>query len=304
MKHCDNCFETNSDGATNCVICGEPLDVPQTEQPEEALAEDHEGPPNEADDVGADPTVVTETLDTEGVEQAAAATGVAMEEHEAAEAPSPETEAEDWEAADAEAAEEEYEAVEAQPPEAETEEEAADAVAIEEQYDDIEAQPPEEEAEETPLPEAEPEGLEAAATAATAVKATDVAPPPPAAAPASGHAILQVFHDTESRVVHTHPVVNDVTLIGREDPQRDVFPDVDLTTLAHLGVSATHASRQHLRLLRQGNEYYLFIYRGTTGTQVNKDLIDSSRYGKRFPVQVGDRIILGSKVRLKLTCQE
>ena len=29
MKRCENCFENNSDGATNCVICGETLDVPQ-----------------------------------------------------------------------------------------------------------------------------------------------------------------------------------------------------------------------------------------------------------------------------------
>ena len=29
MKRCENCFENNSDGATNCVICGEPLAVPQ-----------------------------------------------------------------------------------------------------------------------------------------------------------------------------------------------------------------------------------------------------------------------------------
>ncbi|GAF99514.1 unnamed protein product, partial [marine sediment metagenome] len=35
MKTCDNCFEINSDGATNCVICGELLDVPQVEQTDE-----------------------------------------------------------------------------------------------------------------------------------------------------------------------------------------------------------------------------------------------------------------------------
>ena len=33
MKRCDNCFEENSDGATNCVICGESLAVPQSGEP-------------------------------------------------------------------------------------------------------------------------------------------------------------------------------------------------------------------------------------------------------------------------------
>jgi len=95
-------------------------------------------------------------------------------------------------------------------------------------------------------------------------------------------------------------LVNDVTLIGREDPQRDLFPALDLGKLTDRGVSVTRVSRQHLRLLRQGDRYFLFIYRGSTGTQVNKELVDESCYGKRFEIQVGDRIILGGQVRLKL----
>jgi pSer/pThr/pTyr-binding forkhead associated (FHA) protein len=99
-------------------------------------------------------------------------------------------------------------------------------------------------------------------------------------------------------------VINDITLIGREDPQRDIFPDVDLSRLEHHGVSASRVSRQHLRLLHQGGKYYLFIYRGSTGTQVNQQIITEPRYGKRFEINVGDRIILGGKVRFKLTRQE
>lgn len=126
---------------------------------------------------------------------------------------------------------------------------------------------------------------------------------PRTAAP-SGKAIIEVYHDTEPRVVHRHVVVNDVTVVGREDPQRDVFPDLDLGKLEKLGVSARSVSREHLRVLRQGGQYYLFIYRGSTGTQVNKSLIEEASYAKRLPLNVGDRIILGGKARLKLTVQE
>ena len=134
---------------------------------------------------------------------------------------------------------------------------------------------------------------------APAAAAQAEATPPPV----KGSVIIQVFHDSEPTVVHTHPVVNDITLIGREDPRRDIFPDLDLGTLADKGVSATRVSRQHLRLLRRSDQYYLFVYRGSTGAQVNNKLIDDSFYGKRFSIEVGDRIILGGKVRLKLTRQ-
>ena len=120
----------------------------------------------------------------------------------------------------------------------------------------------------------------------------------------SGTVVLQIFHDEQPEIVHQHEVVNDITLIGREDAQRDVFPDLDLTPLAEQGVSVNSVSRQHLRLLRNNGRYFLFIYRGTTGTQVCKDVIDPSRYGQRFEIKVGDRIILGGKVRMKLTTSE
>jgi hypothetical protein len=154
--------------------------------------------------------------------------------------------------------------------------------------------------------EALPAGEAIAAIAASnPVPSTDVASPPPSPAPSlTGKLVIEVYHDSEPRVVHTHPVVNDITLIGREDPQRDVFPDLDLGKLERLGVSATRVSREHLRLLRLGHRFYLYIYPGTTGTQVNKNVIDESRYSKKFEVQIGDRIILGGKARLKLTVQE
>ncbi|MCU0661326.1 MAG: FHA domain-containing protein [Myxococcota bacterium] len=117
-------------------------------------------------------------------------------------------------------------------------------------------------------------------------------------------AVLEVYHDSEPQVVHVHPIVNDITLVGREDPQRDVFPDLDLSPLESMGVSVKRASREHMRVLRRGDQFFLYVYRGTTGTQVNKEIVDESRWGKKFEIQVGDRIILGGKVRLKLAQRE
>jgi pSer/pThr/pTyr-binding forkhead associated (FHA) protein len=79
---------------------------------------------------------------------------------------------------------------------------------------------------------------------------------------------------------------------------------LDLHGLAGKGVAASHVSRQHLRLLRQGDQYSIFVYKGTTGTQVNKTILESAQLGKRVAIHVGDRLILGGKVRLKLARQE
>jgi hypothetical protein len=116
-------------------------------------------------------------------------------------------------------------------------------------------------------------------------------------------AALEIYHDTEARVIFTHEITNDITLIGREDPQRDVFPDLDLAKLESQGISAKSVSREHLRLLRQGNKFFLFIFRGTTGIQVNRDLIPESQYGKKIEIKLGDRIVLGGKVRMKLVAK-
>jgi pSer/pThr/pTyr-binding forkhead associated (FHA) protein len=124
--------------------------------------------------------------------------------------------------------------------------------------------------------------------------------PPPSESALPIKAALAVYHDTEPRVVFSYDILNDITLIGREDPQRDVFPDLDLAKLEKDGVSARSASREHMRLLRQGNQFFLFIFRGSTGTQVNKNLVAENQYGKRFEIQLGDRIVLGGKVRMKL----
>jgi hypothetical protein len=111
-------------------------------------------------------------------------------------------------------------------------------------------------------------------------------------------AAIEVYHATEPRLLYTHPIVNDITLVGREDPQRDVFPDLDLSKIPDVVFNCV--SREHLRVLRQENQFFVFIYRGSTGTQINKDAIPEADYGKKIEIHLGDRIILGGLVRLKL----
>ncbi len=108
---------------------------------------------------------------------------------------------------------------------------------------------------------------------------------------------LAVYHDLEPRVVAFFPLDGDVTLIGREDAEGGVFPEVDLSRLAASGVLATSVSRRHARLLRHADRLTLEVLPGATSTQLNRDLLHD---GARVAVRAGDRIILGARVRMKL----
>jgi len=206
MKKCENCFEENTDGATHCVICGEPMVVGVMAQIEAIL--------DRAPETPIDPPL---------------------------EIP----------------------------------------VCI-----DVPA----------PIPDSVP--------VSETVFVEAVLPDPEALLPALESvpikAALEIYHDTEPRVVYVFDIVNDITLIGREDPQMDIFPDLDLSKLETQGISAKSVSREHLRLLRQGDKFFLFVLRGTTGTQVNKERIEEKQYNKKIEIQLGDRVILGGKVRMKL----
>lgn len=115
--------------------------------------------------------------------------------------------------------------------------------------------------------------------------------------PPAGKLALALYHDLEPRVVAFFALEGDVALIGREDASRGLFPDVDLGPLTSAGVSASHVSRQHARVLRIHDRLLLEVLPGTTGTQVNRALIDG---GHSVELEPGDRIILGGRVRLKL----
>ncbi|MEL6181137.1 MAG: FHA domain-containing protein, partial [Myxococcota bacterium] len=106
--------------------------------------------------------------------------------------------------------------------------------------------------------------------------------------PESGVLAVAVYHDQEPRVVRYFAIETDTILIGREDPARHVFPDIDLDSLHQEGVSADHVSRQHIRLTRRPKHLELEVLQGSTGTQVNRSLLQS---GETTPVHAGDRII-------------
>lgn len=119
------------------------------------------------------------------------------------------------------------------------------------------------------------------------------APPEPPA----GSVALAVYHDTVPHIVAYFVVETDTMLIGREDPGQGIFPDLDLERLARYGVGASHVSRRHARLTRCAGELTLVALAGSTGTQLNRQLL---RGGERATVRPGDRIILGGRVRMKL----
>jgi hypothetical protein len=116
-----------------------------------------------------------------------------------------------------------------------------------------------------------------------------------------GDALL-VLDSNGRETILTHWIESDLTLIGREDPQRDIFPDLDLGKVP--GVFSQGVSRQHLRLLRttEGDKtsYKLFIFKGSTGTQIGADVIDPRLFGHRIAIELGSVIVLGGRVWLKL----
>jgi hypothetical protein len=118
-----------------------------------------------------------------------------------------------------------------------------------------------------------------------------------APSPPPGTLALAVYHDAEPRVVGWLPLRGDLCLLGREDPARGLFPELDLAPLAARGVSASHASRRHALLLRRPEGLRLRVMPQTTGTQLNQALVPD---GEEVPIAPGDRLILGGRVRLKL----
>lgn len=115
--------------------------------------------------------------------------------------------------------------------------------------------------------------------------------------PPRGALALAIYHDREARVIAYYALDADVSLIGREDAARGVFPDIDVSALQAQGVSAPHVSRQHARLLRLHGRLWLEVLPGSTGTQLNRTLVQP---GATVPVAAGDRVIFGGRVRTKL----
>ena len=108
---------------------------------------------------------------------------------------------------------------------------------------------------------------------------------------------LAVYHESQNRVVAFFPIENDIVSIGREDPASGHFPDIDISALDSSDVSASFVSRRHARILNQPGGLWLQVMANTTGTQVNRTLVAP---GQSARIDIGDRIILGGRVRMKL----
>lgn len=81
-------------------------------------------------------------------------------------------------------------------------------------------------------------------------------------------------------------------LIGREDPVSGVYPDIDLTP--HAGEEGG-VSRQHAKLIVEGEEYFIQDLKSTNFTFVNRQKLTP---GVRHPLKDGDEIRCG---RVKMT---
>lgn len=96
--------------------------------------------------------------------------------------------------------------------------------------------------------------------------------------------------------VHTHPVVNDETLLGRFDPVSGSYPELDLTEFD----TDSRTSRKHAYLYRQGGNYYLYPV-SNAGTQHNQSLVDM---GEKRKLANGDVIILAGALAMKFHIDE
>ena len=128
-------------------------------------------------------------------------------------------------------------------------------------------------------------------------EARSASPLPPAkpARPPTGTVCLVVYSEREP--IHYCTIDKDVTIIGRGDPVRGDFPDLDLGELLDSSV-ALKVSRKHAMVLRSRDKqlYVLRPLAGNTGTQIEKDLATALQ---DYPLSNGTRIVLGGVVRIK-----
>jgi hypothetical protein len=91
----------------------------------------------------------------------------------------------------------------------------------------------------------------------------------------------------EANVTIALPVGKSEILLGRSDPVRNIFPDVDLTPF---GGEKAGVSRRHARLILQGFQLYLEDLNSTNFTFLNQQKLQS---GQLYPVIPGDEIRVG-----------
>ncbi len=117
-----------------------------------------------------------------------------------------------------------------------------------------------------------------------ATLAPPVEAPPPSAAPAPIEQPCLVVAGSGARI--PLPQAAEI-VIGREDPVSGVYPDIDLTP--HGGEEGG-VSRQHAKLIVEGEEYLIQDLKSTNFTFVNRQKLTP---GVRQPLKDGDEIRCG-----------
>lgn len=120
--------------------------------------------------------------------------------------------------------------------------------------------------------------------------------PPGPVRPPAGTDCLVVYSEQKTPI-HYCPVDKDVTVIGRSDPVRGDFPDLDLGELFDQR-TARKISRKHALVLRlrDSQSYLIRPLGGNTGTQIEREMAEPLR---DYPLTIGTRMVLGGTVRLK-----
>jgi hypothetical protein len=106
-----------------------------------------------------------------------------------------------------------------------------------------------------------------------------------------------VVYSAERQPIHSFVLDRDVTRVGRDDPVRGDFVELDVGRLFD-EATARKVSRKHCLVLRS-RETQAFVLRplaGNTGTQVGDELAEELT---DYLLADGTRIVLGGAVRLK-----
>lgn len=91
------------------------------------------------------------------------------------------------------------------------------------------------------------------------------------------------------------PMKGKAILIGREDADNNIFPDIDTTTI---GGNQEGVSRKHAQITLQLNQYFIQDLNSTNGTYVNHIKLGEVQ---KFPLNHNDELVLGRlKFRVKL----
>jgi uncharacterized ubiquitin-like protein YukD len=90
----------------------------------------------------------------------------------------------------------------------------------------------------------------------------------------------------EANSGQTFSLISDEVLVGRKDPKRNIFVDIDLTDLDHKKVT----SRPHARLKRQDDNWTITDQRSANYTWVNGHKLVA---GEPYQLNDGDEILFG-----------